>query len=611
MEESSNNNFLFSPDYIWSQLLENNNNNNYNNYNNYNNNNIDNNNSINENLLNEQYNCFQNSGIFDLDTNIEQQQQPTEIQQQLQNYQEFQQKKYQERQEQYQIQYQQSYTEPLNFNETYNNETYCNIIPQPPQVEQQEEQEQQQEQEQQYIEKQQEQQQQQQQQQYIEKQQEIIKIPEKRKPLNQIPIEMMQHNFFNTPKLDQQLLSNYSDFFKTNPILPTTTTTTTTTTTATTIEQLQNHMDNKDNQSLNNSNTKTSKNQQKDNTLPKKKNLAYDITKITFNNNNNNIEKKRDQTESSKNFREKKKEYVKEIESKILSLTLENDKLKKENDSLKTINGSNLMRPEPESINMIMECKKIIKKLEKALIDNDERSLIYLLYHYHSETSKRYSLVEIEVDKIANPYSQIKLKLAGYIQNPTTLDIFDGNFNNDNNSNNNGDEDEEEISWFKKYKNEANLTIEQSNKLDLLRNQHGLIFETLLKERKQLDNEILKVFNEIIIASYDGSNANLINNKGFELKSKLKSLKMKIISSLNLNLDTFSSISSILLPKQEALLLVRAHLFGSSKLNPQMDFLNNVWTNIISSNSSCSVFEILNSLKEFSDLENLELNKNS
>ncbi|EAL66445.1 hypothetical protein DDB_G0282047 [Dictyostelium discoideum AX4] len=588
MEESNNNNFLFSPDYIWSQLLENNNNNYNNNYNNINN-------SINENLLNE-LNSFQNTGVFDLDTNIEQQQQqqPTEIQQQLQNYQEFQQKKYQERQEQYQIQYQQSYIEPLNFNETYNNETYCNIIPQPPQVEQQQEQEQEQEQ-----------QQKQQQQQYIEKQiQEIIKIPEKRQTLNQIPIEMMQHNFFNTPKLDQQLLSNYSDFFKTNPILPTTTTTTTTT--AITIDQQQqNHIDN---QSLNNSNTKTSKNQQKDNNLPKKKNLSYDITKITFN--NNNIEKKRDQTESSKNFREKKKEYVKEIESKILALTLENDKLKKENDSLKTINGSNLMRPEPESINMIMECKKIIKKLEKALIDNDERSLIYLLYHYHSETSKRYSLVEIEVDKIANPYSQIKLKLAGYIQNPTTLDIFDGNFNNNNNNNGNKEE-EEEISWFIKYKNEANLTIEQSNKLDLLRNQHGLIFETLLKERKQLDNEILKVFNEIIIASYDGSNANLISDKGFELKSKLKSLKMKIISSLNLNLDTFSSISSILLPKQEALLLVRAHLFGSSKLNPQMDFLNNVWTNIISSNSSCSVFEILNSLKEFSDLENLELNKNS
>ncbi|KAN0031332.1 hypothetical protein ACTA71_010421 [Dictyostelium dimigraforme] len=71
-----------------------------------------------------------------------------------------------------------------------------------------------------------------------------------------------------------------------------------------------------------------------------------------------------------------------------------------------------------------------------------------------------------------------------------------------NNSKYKFNEEEEEVSsWFLKYKNEANLTIEQSNKLDLL-------------QRKQLDSEIIKVFNDIIIAGYNGSNTNLIGNKG-------------------------------------------------------------------------------------------------
>ncbi|KAM9998062.1 hypothetical protein ACTFIY_007728 [Dictyostelium cf. discoideum] len=270
------------------------------------------------------------------------------------------------------------------------------------------------------------------------------------------------------------------------------------------------------------------------------------------------------------------------------------------------------MRSEPESINMIMECKKIIKKLEKALIDNDERSLIYLLYLYHSETSKRYSLTEIEVDKIINPYSQLKLKLAGYIQNPTTeiLDIFGGNNNNNNNDNGDDDDDEEEISWFKKYKNEASLTIEQSNKLDLLRDYHCLKFESLLKERRELDRDIKRLYNGIALSGFDLTPRSLANwdiDKQIETTNKLNLLKIKIISSLNLNLDTFSSISSILSPKQEALLLVRAHLFGSNKKNPHIEILNNVWTGLISKSSSPSFFEIAKLLKEMSDSANAKI----
>ncbi|KYR02069.1 putative basic-leucine zipper transcription factor [Tieghemostelium lacteum] len=318
---------------------------------------------------------------------------------------------------------------------------------------------------------------------------------------------------------------------------------------------------------------------------------------------------------ASRNYRQRRKDYIKEIENKMAALTFENHQLKKENESLKETGGVEIMRPEPELVSMVMEGKQIIVQLSYALKKNDERTLIYLLHLFHCAIAKRYSIIEREVEKIVHPYTQGKLAAMGYV--PKTdkwwfLNCIAGPGSD---------------GWISLYKKEAEINEEQSQQLDTLRNQHYKLDQSLVAEREQLDKDIKRFFYTKILVlpnnpleigdipchPYGGDlqtlqpilNQPLDISQLLEFARKLESLKRNFIQHRNIMLDTISSLSSILTPQQEAMLLVRIHYYTGYDIG-HMELLKEVWTNIVSQNKNItSPMNISEALKKMTESTNV------
>ncbi|EGG16564.1 putative basic-leucine zipper transcription factor [Cavenderia fasciculata] len=254
---------------------------------------------------------------------------------------------------------------------------------------------------------------------------------------------------------------------------------------------------------------------------------------------------RQNQNLASRNYRQRKKEYIRDIEEKLAVLALENDKLKKENVSLKKGGGVEIMKPDPAFITMMMEAKQIIIQLDVAIKKNDERSLIYLLQLFHISIEKRHAIVEKEVEKMVHPYTQAKLAAMGYVpslENPMISSISGPSSDN----------------WWSRYMTAAAITDEQAKAIKELRANH---WKADIELRNERENEIL------------------------EFTRKLESLKKNFVKQRTLMEDTHSALSSILTPKQEAMLLVRVH--ASSRYDfANMEMLKNVWGSVVSKDAA-------------------------
>ncbi|KAN0015809.1 hypothetical protein ACTFIU_005756 [Dictyostelium citrinum] len=379
---------------------------------------------------------------------------------------------------------------------------------------------------------------------------------------------------------------------------------------------------------------------------------------------------------ASRNYRQRKKEYIKEIEEKLAVLALENDQLKKENINLKKGGGVEIMKPDPAFITMMMEAKQIIIQLDVAIKKNDERSLIYLLQLFHLSIEKRHTIVEREVEKMVHPYTQAKLAAMGYVpslENPMISSISGPSSDG----------------WWTMYISEAQITEEQAKAIKQLRSNHWKADIELRNEREKLDRSIKEFYlnrvmvfptNERLNKSFatnlslsDGpnptspnsssvtqsalvrpspgltllnnlneennntSNSNnnnntitttgsnslttttttatinqnnnlsniaingtisVVNELGFspingnidiseilEFTRKLEALKKNFVKQRTLMEDTHSALSSILTPKQEAMLLVRVH--SSTRYDfANMEMLKNVWGSVIAKDTT-------------------------
>ncbi|KAM9975380.1 hypothetical protein ACTFIW_010408 [Dictyostelium discoideum] len=374
---------------------------------------------------------------------------------------------------------------------------------------------------------------------------------------------------------------------------------------------------------------------------------------------------------ASRNYRQRKKEYIKEIEEKLAVLALENDQLKKENINLKKGGGVEIMKPDPAFITMMMEAKQIIIQLDVAIKKNDERSLIYLLQLFHLSIEKRHTIVEREVEKMVHPYTQAKLAAMGYVpslENPMISSISGPSSDG----------------WWTMYISEAQITEEQAKAIKQLRSNHWKADIELRNEREKLDRSIKEFYlnrvmvfptNERLNKSFatnlslsdgpnptspnsssvtqstlvrpspgltllnnlneennnnnnsgSGSSSNnnttnnsltptpnqnnnisniavngtisVVNELGFspingnidiseilEFTRKLEALKKNFVKQRTLMEDTHSALSSILTPKQEAMLLVRVH--SSTRYDfANMEMLKNVWGSVIAKDTT-------------------------
>ncbi|GAM23217.1 hypothetical protein SAMD00019534_063920 [Acytostelium subglobosum LB1] len=323
---------------------------------------------------------------------------------------------------------------------------------------------------------------------------------------------------------------------------------------------------------------------------------------------------------ASRNYRQRRKDYIKEIEAKLASLTFENLQLKRENETLKETGGVDVMRPEPELLAMLMEGKQIIIQMSQAIKKNDERTLVYLLHLFHTAIGKRYAIAEKEVEKIVHPYTQSKLASMGYVpKGDRPLFNISGSAAD---------------GWFALFKSEANISEEQNVKLEALRQDHDKQEQVLRIEREQLDKEIKNFYYTKILVLPDTSECcsnsefntptmsgmaatvtlpqpaepHIVNSSPLEISQildfarKLDMLKKNFICSRNLSSDTISGLSNILTPRQEAMLLVRIHLNTTYDF-AHMELLKDVWTNIANQNKSTAPKNIAEALAKFSASE--------
>ncbi len=85
---------------------------------------------------------------------------------------------------------------------------------------------------------------------------------------------------------------------------------------------------------------------------------------------------------ASRNYRNRKKEYVTSLESKVTSLTADNDALRKEVASLKRVDNFDSMRPDPSLFTMIVELRHIMGSIADAIKKNaDDSSVSFYLFY--------------------------------------------------------------------------------------------------------------------------------------------------------------------------------------------------------------------------------------
>lgn len=300
---------------------------------------------------------------------------------------------------------------------------------------------------------------------------------------------------------------------------------------------------------------------------------------------------------ASRNYRNRKKEYVTSLESKVSQLTTENDALKKEIALLKRVDNFDSMRPDPSLITMVVELRHIMTSIADAIKKNaDDSTITYLLQLFHLVVEKRQHIFEKEVEKLVNPFAQAKLAVLGYtpvLEYPAVSSMITS-------PNTDG--------WWAQFMLEAKITPAQMQKLSRMRNELAKCDQELRQERLTLDSSIKEFYlhKMRVIPSYpalpthNGVPSETIDpdrapqpetpvevSDAIELSRKLNLLKKNFCTQRNLMINAFSRTSQMLTPRQQALLLVKLQI--QTRFNTvNMDLLKNVWESVTSSEAPVS-----------------------
>jgi len=273
---------------------------------------------------------------------------------------------------------------------------------------------------------------------------------------------------------------------------------------------------------------------------------------------------------ASRNYRQRKKEYITTVEDRAQDLERQNEqlrrqinqkeliisKLSKENSTLRTSGNLGESTHDVEDLEdadapIDFNMQELIFKLERTLkletIENDDdaertglKSTLQLFYGSLQDRHDRYTN---QVKEIVNPCTQAKLSALD--SDPTSP--FDNGFT------------ENDDEWWVGFSKDANITEEQAAKIKEIRRDHSIEFQRLRTERKELNKDIRTYYKTVFSSVIGGVEDNDADVKMEELVEKLNSLKQNLDDEKRLILQTHAAMSKILTPKQEAVLVTRSY----------------------------------------------------
>lgn len=288
----------------------------------------------------------------------------------------------------------------------------------------------------------------------------------------------------------------------------------------------------------------------------------------TSTNSNNQKSKRREsQNRASRNYRQRKKAYIKEIEAQLDRLRVENEQLRSENVKNKRVIDqfrTTSEKPAPllrsyssELQNEDEEIEKLVSELNMATFDEYTTSeeLQTLLGNFHNHVSKRQQILQKEALQFVTPKMQERLvRLEGIPPNRVAIQM---------------DQWLQDVSKF--------ATEEQIAKLSDLRQRHHTQRAEIYNERSQINREIKEFYHEKIASERLNGPGNIDQDSVLGLTSKLEELKKNLIRESDLNSESVNAFSSILTPRQEAIITIKHYSFYRDKIS-SIQMLNNVWS---------------------------------
>jgi hypothetical protein len=279
------------------------------------------------------------------------------------------------------------------------------------------------------------------------------------------------------------------------------------------------------------------------------------------------------QIKASRLYRQRKKEYLKDIEQKLQQLQIENTQLKQQNKKLEGQITHNTLKPAPlfrsyseELRNTDKDMEDLVSNLNEAILSNNDGNIKDLLSEFHQYMKRRQDILSKEVQQFANPKLQERLvRLVGVSPRGSERGL------------------ESELFQWLELTTKQNVSEEQKKKLLILQEEHLSILKHIYKERENIHNDIRdyyqqKILGEQIIGT-GMQKTKLDNDVILGLSNKLDLLKKNIQQEAETVNNTIDKISNILSPYQEAVLMLKHYNIYKDKLST-FQVLNNIWKTI-------------------------------
>jgi Spy/CpxP family protein refolding chaperone len=308
------------------------------------------------------------------------------------------------------------------------------------------------------------------------------------------------------------------------------------------------------------------------------------------------------QNMASRNYRQRKKEYISSIEDKLEQLNIENERLRREVNESRHL-ATKLMHENTELkntqvcdqvdshdgedealneelMNTELDLKHLIEKLDAGVTHNmDEAGITPLLKMFYQTLRKRHSIFTNQVKKIVNPCIQAKISILDSTPNEEGISQQQHNKARDINEPLSGDADG---NWWVQFVKDAGITEKQEVQIKQLRTQHNSAYHQLRTRRSHLNKDIKDFYRE----KFFSFSSQLVGGQSprtadvpavIELTSKLEEMKKNLDAEKLLVLETHDALAKILTPKQEALFVTRAYTRAHTVSTDTMQMVTHMW----------------------------------
>ncbi|GAM17587.1 hypothetical protein SAMD00019534_007620 [Acytostelium subglobosum LB1] len=282
-------------------------------------------------------------------------------------------------------------------------------------------------------------------------------------------------------------------------------------------------------------------------------------------------ERRSNQNVASRNYRQRKKLHIKEMEDRLHQLMVENETLKSDMSKFGS-NPTELMRIPPDMGTQMAQVRKTIISIDQAIRNGEPDAVLSSLlkdFYVHKQNSITYREKEIE-----------KLTMLGFkpLTNPWSDFVINSNHSD----------------WWKHYSIKANISKEQNQNLSNIWHRYCEEEVKLQKDLTEVDEKIQqfylsKVFVmpniEDLLTKAQSTSAPLNDltdsdrvdtSEILEFTFNLERLKQVFIRGCRMLMETSKQMSKYLNVRQEAMLVVLLDA-NSKYVLSNLEMANNLW----------------------------------